>query len=121
MTEQKETINTEKAYSMSCPQICKKYPHAIFAGSLLITLILWILIGSCFSGGRGHGAFERGMKDSRFGWQERRFDGEGKFGDMNRPKEQNIPQRQEVQKNTSTGTQMISPTSSSATGTWIQK
>jgi hypothetical protein len=120
MTEQNETINTEKTYSMSCPQICKRYPHAIFVGSLLIALILWIVIGSCFSGGRGHGGFERGMKDGRFGWQERRFDGEWKFGDINRPKEQNIPQRQEVKKNTSTGTQMTSP-NSSATSTWIQK
>jgi hypothetical protein len=60
MTEQKETTNySEKTCSMSCPEVCRKYPHAIFAGSILLTLIIGIIIGSSLPFGRGHGDFER--------------------------------------------------------------
>ncbi len=121
MNEQKETTNhSEKTCSMSCPEVCKKHPHAIFAGSVLLALIIGIIIGSSFSLGRGHGDFEKRGMTERGRYNDQRGSRESnRWGDQ---MPEQMPSRQngtEASPITSTGTKMMSPTP--ATGTGVQK
>ncbi len=46
MTEHEhKEVSTEKGTSMSCPAVCKKYPHAIVAIAVILAFIIWFFCG----------------------------------------------------------------------------